>query len=166
VSRTLPCSFPSSHFEIFETDSLFPSSYSCKKLKPTWDTLGERFSNVKSKLTVAKFDATENDVPSSAGFKVSGFPTIKFKAAGSKEWISYEGDRSLDSLVEFLEANATNDISAPDDLEAELEGESTIKSDRHDELVRCLYFLLLLLSGMLTLVSPTVNGSFRREEAE
>lgn len=110
--------------------------YSCKKLKPTWDTLGERFSNVKSKLTVAKFDATENDVPASAGFKVSGFPTIKFKAAGSKEWISYEGDRSLDSLVEFLEANATNDISAPDDLEAELEGESTIKSERHDELVR------------------------------
>ncbi|GAA5863327.1 hypothetical protein JCM8547_006948 [Rhodosporidiobolus lusitaniae] len=106
----------------------------CKKLKPTWDTLGERFSSVKSKLTIAKFDATENDVPSSAGFRVSGFPTIKFKAAGSKEWISYEGDRSLESLVEFLETNATNDINTPEDLEAELEGESEVKSGRHDEL--------------------------------
>lgn len=109
---------------------------SCKKLKPTWDTLGERYANVKSKLTVAKFDATENDVPSSAGFRVAGFPTIKFKAAGSTEWISYEGDRSLDSLVEFLEANATNDINEPDSAEAELDGESEVKSGRHDELVR------------------------------
>ncbi|BGP19804.1 hypothetical protein JCM10213_003113 [Rhodosporidiobolus nylandii] len=106
----------------------------CKKLKPTWDTLGERFSNVKSKLTIAKFDATENDIPSSAGFRVSGFPTIKFKAAGSNEWISYEGDRSLDSFVEFLEGNATNDIATPDEPEKELEGESEVKSGRHDEL--------------------------------
>ncbi|CEQ41766.1 SPOSA6832_03516 [Sporobolomyces salmonicolor] len=106
----------------------------CKKLKPIYDTLGERFSNVKSKVTIAKFDATENDVPASAGFKVQGFPTIKFKAAGSSEWISYEGDRSLDSFVEFLEANATHDLATPDDLEAELEGESKVKSERHDEL--------------------------------
>ncbi|BGP35089.1 protein disulfide-isomerase precursor [Rhodotorula toruloides] len=106
----------------------------CKKLKPTWDTLGERYSNAKSKITVAKFDATENDIPSSAGFRVAGFPTIKFKAAGSSEWISYEGDRSLESFVEFLEANATNDINSPDDEEAELEGESEVKSGRHDEL--------------------------------
>ncbi|GAA5978659.1 hypothetical protein JCM11641_002803 [Rhodosporidiobolus odoratus] len=106
----------------------------CKKLKPIYDTLGERFSSVKSKLTIAKFDATENDVPSTAGFRVSGFPTIKFKAAGSSEWTSYEGDRSLDSFVEFLEANATNDIETPDDVEAELQGESEVKSERHDEL--------------------------------
>ncbi|GAA5895654.1 hypothetical protein JCM6882_000362 [Rhodosporidiobolus microsporus] len=125
--------------KVAEDKDLFVEFYApwcghCKKLKPTWDTLGERFSNVKSKLTIAKFDATENDVPASAGFRVSGFPTIKFKAAGSSEWVSYEGDRSLDSLVEFVEANATNDISSPDDLEAELEGESEVKSDRHDEL--------------------------------
>jgi len=108
-------------------------------------------------LTIAKFDATENDIPASAGFKVQGFPTIskhplvfserrtladhltrglvEFKAAGSKEWVSYEGDRSLDSFVEFLESNATNDIATADEPEAELDGETTIKSDRHDELV-------------------------------
>jgi len=106
----------------------------CKKLAPIYDTLGERYSNVKDKLVIAKFDATENDVPSSAGFRVTGFPTIKFKAAGSGEWVSYEGDRSLESFVEFLEANATNDINSPDDLDAELEGETEVKSGRHDEL--------------------------------
>jgi protein disulfide-isomerase A1 len=107
---------------------------SCKKLKPIYDTLGERFAHVKSKLTIAKFDATENDIPSSAGFKVQGFPTIKFKAAGSKEWVDYSGDRSLESFVEYIEANATNDLSTPDEPEKELEGETKVKSDKHDEL--------------------------------
>ncbi|GAA6015474.1 hypothetical protein JCM10207_008607 [Rhodosporidiobolus poonsookiae] len=126
--------------KVAEDKDLFVEFYApwcghCKKLKPIWDTLGERFSNVKSKLTIAKFDATENDIPSTAGFRVTGFPTIKFKAAGSSEWISYEGDRSLDSFVEFIEANATNDVSSPDDAEAELEGESEVKSPAgHDEL--------------------------------
>lgn len=110
------------------------SPNSCKKLKPIYDNLGERFATVKSKLTIAKFDATENDVPASAGFKVQGFPTIKFKAAGSSSWTDYSGDRSLESFVEFLEANATNDLSKADDPEKELEGETTVKSDRHDEL--------------------------------
>lgn len=40
---------------------------------------------------VFRFDATENDVPSSAGFRVQGFPTIKFKPAGSRDFIDYEG---------------------------------------------------------------------------
>ncbi|KAM0786152.1 hypothetical protein ACM66B_006960 [Microbotryomycetes sp. NB124-2] len=104
----------------------------CKKLKPTWDSLGEKYSKVKSKITIAKFDATENDVPSTAGFRITGFPTIKFRAAGSSDWISYEGDRSLESLVEFVETNATNDVSTPDELPSP-EGETVVKSP-HDEL--------------------------------
>ncbi|GAA6036211.1 hypothetical protein JCM8097_006838 [Rhodosporidiobolus ruineniae] len=126
--------------KVAEDKDLFVEFYApwcghCKKLKPTWDSLGERFANVKSKVTIAKFDATENDIPSSAGFKVSGFPTLKFKAAGSKEWISYEGDRSEASLIEFVEANASNDISTPDNLEEQLEGETEVKSEnKHDEL--------------------------------
>ena len=55
-------------------------------------------------------DATVNDVPPSVGFQVSGFPTIKFKPAGSGNFIDYEGDRSLESLVEFVEKNAKNPL--------------------------------------------------------
>jgi protein disulfide-isomerase A1 len=55
-------------------------------------------------------DATENDIPPSAPFRVSGFPTIKFKPAGGKDFIDYEGDRSLESLVEFVESKAKNSL--------------------------------------------------------
>ncbi|SCZ94372.1 BZ3500_MvSof-1268-A1-R1_Chr12-2g03854 [Microbotryum saponariae] len=108
----------------------------CKKLKPTWDELGEKYAGAKSKVTIAKFDATENDVPASAGFRVSGFPTIKFRAANTNEWISYEGDRTLESLVEFLESNATNDISAADEpaVAGGAANEQTVIADHHDEL--------------------------------
>lgn len=55
-------------------------------------------------------DATENDVPPSASFQISGFPTIKFKKAGTREFIEYEGDRTLESLIAFVEENAANKL--------------------------------------------------------
>jgi protein disulfide-isomerase A1 len=57
-------------------------------------------------------EATENDLPPSLPFRVSGFPTIKFKQAGSREWLDYDGDRSLESLVAFVEENAKNDLTS------------------------------------------------------
>ncbi|KIM25527.1 hypothetical protein M408DRAFT_207741 [Serendipita vermifera MAFF 305830] len=85
----------------------------CKRLAPTWDTLAEKYAAVKDKLVVAKMDATENDIPPSAPFRVNGFPTIKFKPAGGREFVDYEGDRSLESLIEFLESKAKNSLVAP-----------------------------------------------------
>lgn len=55
-------------------------------------------------------DATENDLPPSAPFRVAGFPTIKFKAAGTSEFVDYDGDRSLDALIEFVEKHAKNPL--------------------------------------------------------
>lgn len=57
-------------------------------------------------------EATENDIPPTAGFRVSGFPTIKFKKAGTKEFIDYNGDRSLENMIAFVEENAVNDLHA------------------------------------------------------
>ena len=50
-------------------------------------------------------DATENDVPPQAPFRVQGFPTLKFRPAGSPDFVDYTGDRSFESLVEFIEMN-------------------------------------------------------------
>src|SRR5258708_2881820 len=61
----------------------------------------------------ANFEAQENDLPPSVPFRVSGFPTLKFKAAGSRDFIDYEGDRSYESLVTFIEQHAKNSLEIP-----------------------------------------------------
>jgi protein disulfide-isomerase A1 len=71
-------------------------------------------------------DATENDLPQSVPFRVSGFPTIKFRAAGSADFIDYDGDRSLESLIEFVEKHAKN----PLDLSKPFEGKKTVSSTK------------------------------------
>lgn len=84
-------------------------------------------------------DATENDLPSSVPFRVAGFPTLKFKKAGTKEFIDYDGDRSLESLISFVEENASNpleknttEVPAPETTpEAQ---EPLIQHEHHDEL--------------------------------
>ena len=58
-------------------------------------------------------EATENDLPPSAPFQISGFPTIKFKPAGSRDFIDYDGDRSLESFVAFVEEHAKNSLESP-----------------------------------------------------
>lgn len=57
-------------------------------------------------------DATENDLPASVPFRISGFPTLKFKPAGSRDFVDYEGDRSLESLIEFVEKTAKNSLTS------------------------------------------------------
>lgn len=117
----------------------------CKRLKPTWDLLGDKYAEVKDKLVVAKMEATENDLPPSVSFRVSGFPTIKFKPAGSREFLDYEGDRSFDSLVAFVEEHAKNSLVPTPKVAVGDEGAQThfatgnestgeAKAEKHDEL--------------------------------
>ncbi|WWC86526.1 protein disulfide-isomerase domain [Kwoniella dendrophila CBS 6074] len=76
----------------------------CQRLAPIWDTLAEKYAS-NSNIVIAQMDATENDIPPAAPFKVQGFPTLKFRPAGQSEFVDYNGDRSLDSLVEFVETH-------------------------------------------------------------
>jgi protein disulfide-isomerase A1 len=91
-------------------------------------------------LFSAKMDATENDLPPSTPFQVTGFPTLKFKPAGSRDFVDYEGDRSLESLIEFVESLAKNDLSAatfvaPEDTsEASAARPAATPVEAHDEL--------------------------------
>ena len=55
-----------------------------------------------SKVTIAKVDATANDVPD----EIQGFPTIKMYASGKKDSpIEYKGDRSIEDLAKFVAEN-------------------------------------------------------------
>lgn len=122
----------------------------CKRLKPIWDNLAHSFKGAGDKLLITKFDATENDVPNSSGISVQGFPTLKFKPAGSKEFLDYDGDRSLDSLIEFVEKHSVNKVKAvkvelPEEVEGGAGGDQIVldseeesvdddKDAEHDEL--------------------------------
>jgi len=106
----------------------------CKRLKPTWDSLGEHYAAVKDRLIIAKMDAPENDLPSSVSFRVTGFPTLKFKPAGSKEWIDYDGDRSLESLIAFVDGHAKNSLEAPAKNESAPQPQVELHDQTHDEL--------------------------------
>lgn len=82
---------------------------------------------------IAKFEAAENDLPASAGFRVQGFPTIKFKPAGSDVFLDYEGDRSIESFLEYIETNSKNGAK-PDAPKPVSSPPATEGSGHHDEL--------------------------------
>jgi protein disulfide-isomerase A1 len=84
-------------------------------------------------------EAQDNDLPPSLPFRISGFPTIKFKPAGSRNFVDYEGDRSFESLVSFVEEHAKNSLDLPPPDEAaqvhlETDNTATPAAEHHDEL--------------------------------
>jgi len=81
----------------------------CKALAPKYDELGELYKPFADKVTVAKVDATLNDVPD----EIQGFPTIKLYPAGKKDApISYSGARTVEDLAEFIKENGSHAIDS------------------------------------------------------
>lgn len=123
----------------------------CKALAPKYDQLGNAFkeSEFKDKVTIAKVDATLNDVPD----EISGFPTIKlFPAGDKKNPVTYNGARTVQDLAAFIKENgkykaevvipeeeATEEAApaASEEKEAEPEAKEEAKEEAegdHDEL--------------------------------
>lgn len=76
-------------------------------------------------VTVAKVDATANDVPD----EIQGFPTIKLFPAGKKDSpIDYSGSRTVEDLAQFIKENGSHKVEAvapktPADADIEEEAE-------------------------------------------
>ena len=74
-------------------------------LAPKYEELAALYTENPSlapKVTIAKVDATANDVPD----EIQGFPTIKLFPAGSKDTpILYSGSRTIEDLVAFIKEN-------------------------------------------------------------
>ncbi|KAK1066384.1 protein disulfide-isomerase precursor [Friedmanniomyces endolithicus] len=79
----------------------------CKALAPKYDELASMFKSHSDKVTIAKVDATLNDVPD----EIQGFPTIKLFKAGSKDSpVDYTGPRTVEDLAAFVRDNGSNKI--------------------------------------------------------
>lgn len=90
----------------------------CKSLKPVYEKVASAFA-AERKVVVAAVDATAaRDVASR--FEVRGYPTIKFFPRGSaaKEAEEYEGGRSVDDFVAFLNTKAGTHRTATGSLTA------------------------------------------------
>lgn len=78
----------------------------CKKLAPTWETLATDFA-LEPSVVIGKVDAeAENAKATSKEQGVTGYPTIKFFPKGSTEGEIYQGGRSEEAFVEFLNKKA------------------------------------------------------------
>ncbi|OCK73806.1 protein disulfide isomerase [Lepidopterella palustris CBS 459.81] len=96
----------------------------CKALAPKYEELAAMYSSPElSKLvTIAKVDATANDVPD----EIQGFPTIKLFPAGKKDSpIDYSGSRTIEDLAAFIKENGSHKVDASEAEQIELREEGS-----------------------------------------
>ncbi|KAF2663568.1 protein disulfide isomerase [Microthyrium microscopicum] len=110
----------------------------CKALAPKYDELGELFKPFADKVTIAKVDATLNDVPDD----IQGFPTIKLFLAGKKsEPLTYSGGRTVEDLTAWIKENGSHKVDVSADKKEATEEKKEAKpavvdidDEIHDEL--------------------------------
>lgn len=122
----------------------------CKALAPKYDTLAGLYvdQGFSDKVTIAKVDATANDVPD----EIDGFPTIKLYKAGDKSKpVEYSGGRSIEDFIKFVKESGKHGVEVVHDETAKdakkpaegakesasskaSEATEAAKEDAHDEL--------------------------------
>merc|ERR1711970_906388 len=80
----------------------------CKQLAPIWDQLGEKYKDSET-VVIAKMDSTANELED---VQVQGFPTIKLFKKGDNKVIDYNGDRTLEGFVKFIETEGSHGAAA------------------------------------------------------
>lgn len=74
----------------------------CKKFKPIFKEASEKLAKEED-IVFAMMDGSANEVET---IQIQGFPTtILFKAGDKENQIKFEGDRTVDALVDFLNKN-------------------------------------------------------------
>lgn len=72
----------------------------CKQLVPIWEQLGEKTKD-NADIVIAKMDATANELEHT---KITSFPTLKFYRKGDNEVLDYNGERTLEALLKYVQA--------------------------------------------------------------
>jgi protein disulfide-isomerase A1 len=89
----------------------------CKTLAPKYEAAAKQLAHLSGKLTIAKVDSTENEVP---GVQIQGFPTLKYWKAGNPTPIDYDGERETEGIVSWIKKNASFEWSEPSATDADL----------------------------------------------
>ncbi|ETO11984.1 protein disulfide isomerase [Reticulomyxa filosa] len=76
----------------------------CKSLAPIYEELALAFAGETS-VVIAKVDATTEEEVASK-YDIQGYPTLKWFAKDAKDPIDYDGGRSLDDFVEWVNDKA------------------------------------------------------------
>lgn len=78
-----------------------PWDIMCKELKPKYEKLADKYFN-ETDLVFTELDFSKNEVPNNF---VRAYPMIFFWKKGSRHPVTYMGDRSLESLEDFILKN-------------------------------------------------------------
>ena len=94
----------------------------CKALTPIWEELGKKFKD-RTDITIAKLEATSN-TPDSV--HLGGYPTLILFTGGSvSNQHKYQGERTLDDLLDFLKKHK---------IKSEVKPKKKDKKKKKDEL--------------------------------
>lgn len=88
----------------------------CQRLKPDWERAA---TELKGKAKICSLDATVHTNIASR-FNVQGYPTIKFFAAGDKDFNSaedYDGGRTTSDIVAFVDGKFVANVDPPEIME-------------------------------------------------
>jgi len=100
--------------ELIETLPAFvkihsPNCGHCVNMKEAWDAL-EKSSDIKHYdiAIIEVHEGATNNISSPSGQIDQGLPTIRAVQLNGKKWKEYEGDRSVEDMISFIEENFNN----------------------------------------------------------
>ncbi|KAG4072646.1 hypothetical protein HA402_004735 [Bradysia odoriphaga] len=85
----------------------------CKQLAPIFDQLGEKYRDSET-VVIAKIDSTANELEHT---KITSFPTLKYYKKGDNEVVDYNGERTLEGFVKFIESGGQQVEEEAEDVE-------------------------------------------------
>ncbi|KAL4282325.1 hypothetical protein GQ457_03G029710 [Hibiscus cannabinus] len=89
----------------------------CKSLAPILDEVAIHYEK-DANVLIAKLDATANDIED-PNFEVKGYPAVYFRSADGNI-TSYEGDRTKEDFIDFIEKNRDKSVSLHESVKDEL----------------------------------------------